>query len=578
MNAEPVRIGNRRDFLVWSTAMAGVAAAAGRAGAAPRTPEPGPVARQGQPEGPLDPEVTEATFAEAERLAGIRFTADERLQMLGTIGDQLAMLRRRSAGDPPPNTLAPATRFDPRLPGMTFDREARPVVHADEDPGPMPVDDESIAFASAAAQSAWIRRGDLTSERLTTICLDRLRAHGPRLECVVTRTDELALAQARRADELLAAGTWLGPLHGLPWGAKDLLDTADIATTWGATPFRDRVPAGDATTVQRLRDAGAVLVAKLTLGALAYNDIWFGGRTRNPWNPEQGSSGSSAGSAAAVAAGLVSFALGTETYGSIVSPCMRCGTTGLRPTFGRVGRGGAMALCWSLDKIGPIARRVADCGLVLEALNGPDDRDPSSIDLPLHHDARRPVADLRVGYDPAWFEGRGATDLDRAVLDHVRGLGCELVEVGLPDWPYDTLLTILYAEAAAAFEELTRADLDDLLVWQDDEAWPNTFRQTWFIPAIELVQADRFRRRVMRMMADRFAEADVLVSPSFAASLLLITNNTGHPSLTLRAGFREDGTPHGVTLWGRLFDEDALLRLGTALERRLDVWHARPPA
>ena len=318
-------------------------------------------------------------------------------------------------------------------------------------------------------------------------------------------------------------------------------------------------------------------MAKLSLGALAYGDIWFGGRTNNPWKLDQGSSGSSAGPCAATAAGLAGFTLGTETLGSIVTPCMRCGTTGLRPTFGRVARTGAMALCWSLDKIGPICRTVEDCAIVLAAINGADPGDPSSIDVPLSFDATRSVRGKRVGYSPKWFEGRGASDLDRAALSAARRTGVELVEIELPDLPYGTLMTILLVEAAAAFEELTLSDRDDELVWQDPRAWPNSFRTTRFTPAVELLQAQRFRRLVCEMMAEQFEGLDAMISPSYAASLLLITNNTGHPSLTIRCGFRDDGTPSGITLWGGLFDEGTLCGIGMALERELGVWDRRPP-
>jgi Asp-tRNA(Asn)/Glu-tRNA(Gln) amidotransferase A subunit family amidase len=422
-----------------------------------------------------------------------------------------------------------------------------------------------------------LREKVLTSAQLTKIYIDRLKAIDPKIRAVITLTEDLAFRQAARADAEFAAGRDRGPLQGIPYGAKDLLDTAGIRTTWGAEPFIERVPAHNAVVVQRLEDAGAVLVAKLSLGALAYNDIWFGGRTNNPWRLEQGSSGSSAGSAAAVAAGLVGFSIGTETYGSIVSPCMRCGATGLRPTFGRVARTGAMALCWSLDKIGPITRTVEDSMLVLQAINGGDAGDPSSVTVPIVYDASRPLDEIRVGYNPKWFEGDQANDIDREILEVVRHLGVKLVEIDLPDWPYDTLLNILLCEAAAAFEELTRTNLDDSLKWQQPQAWPNTFRQAWFIPGIEYVQADRFRRQCMQMMAQRMEKVDVILAPSFAESLLLITNNTGQPSLTIRAGFKDNGTPHGITLIGRLFDEGAIARLGLAIERQIEVWDHRPP-
>lgn len=531
------------------------------------------------------PAITSATLREAEKLAGIELTEPERAQILEGIESEVArFLRRRSFAAP--NDLAPATVFDPRLPGRTYDTGDGRVVRSEGEPGPVPQSDVDLAYAPVMSLSRWIERGDLTSERLTRVCLERLEKHGPALECVVTLLPERAMEKAKRADAEIKAGRYRGPLHGIPWGAKDLFDTAGTKTTWGATPYKDRVAERDAVAVTKLDEAGAVLVAKLTLGALAYGDIWFGGRTNNPWNLEQGSSGSSAGSAAAVAAGLVPFALGTETLGSIVSPCMRCGTTGLRPTFGRVNREGAMALCWSLDKIGPITRRVEDAALVLAAINGGGPGgggatagDPAAMDVPFSFDGTRSAEGLRVGFNPSWFEGRWVRDPDRAALDAARAAGAEPVEVDLPDLPYDALMTILTVEAATAFEELTLSNRDDELVWQEPEAWPNTFRTTRFAPAIEFVQADRLRRHVMRVMDDLFRaeRLDALISPSYAASLLLITNHTGHPSLTIRTGITDRGTPHGITLWGDLFGEGRLCNLGAAIERRLGVWEERPP-
>ncbi len=519
--------------------------------------------------------ITEATFAEAEKLVGVQFTAKERTQMLQGIKGEVSRYRQRRSQELP-NGLGPAAVVDPRFPGVRLVDVSNKLVRSSGSPGPLPSTDDDIAYAPVTTLSRWIQRRELTSQRLTEIYLKRLRSIGPKLECVVTLTADRARRQAKAADNAIAAGRYRGPLHGIPWGAKDLLDTAGIKTTWGATPYKDRVPDDDAVVVRRLDEAGAVLVAKTTLGALAYGDRWFDGRTNNPWNLEQGSSGSSAGSAAGTAAGLFGFSLGTETLGSIVSPCMRCGTTGLRPTFGRVARTGAMALCWSLDKIGAICRTVEDCALVLDVIRGADPDDPSSIDMPFEFDATQSVRGMRIGYSPKWFEGNRVSDLDRAVLEIVRRLGIKLVQIELPDWPYGSLRTILSVEAAAAFEELTLSDRDDELVWQSPRAWPNSFRQTRFTPAIEFVQAQRFRRQVMEMMNEKFADIDAMISPSYAGSLLLITNNTGHPSLTIRCGFNDNGSPHGITLLGRLFDEGTLCSIGMALEKKLGVWDERP--
>jgi Asp-tRNA(Asn)/Glu-tRNA(Gln) amidotransferase A subunit family amidase len=447
--------------------------------------------------------------------------------------------------------------------------------------------------------SRWIEQRKLTSQRLTQIYLTRLERFDPKLHCVITLTRELALAQARKADEELAAGKYRGPLHGIPWGAKDLLDTAGIPTTYGAEPYRDRVPSEDAAVVKRLSDAGAVLVAKLSMGAFALNDIWFGGQTMNPWLLVEGSSGSSAGPGAATAAGLVAFAVGSETGGSIIGPSMRCGLTGLRPTFGRVPRTGAMTLCWSLDKLGPMTRSVEDAMLVLQAVSGPDPGDLSSVPSRLDFDAGANIHGLRVGYFPGWMKEAPATDVDRAALETVKKLGMTPIEVNLPDWNYDSLNVILFAEAAAAFEELTLSGGLDQLKVQVPDAWPNSFRQARFLSAVDFVQADRFRRKVAQEMARVFSQVDLLLVPSLRDEILVITNSTGHPSLTLKAGFIEVSearsdwapdpknplpkfspprrVPHGVTLIGKLFNEGVIGSVGLALERSLDVVSRRPP-
>jgi Asp-tRNA(Asn)/Glu-tRNA(Gln) amidotransferase A subunit family amidase len=401
------------------------------------------------------------------------------------------------------------------------------------------------------------------------------------------------MAQAEQADALLAAGTWLGPLHGIPYGAKDILDTAGITTGWGAEPFAHRVPETDAEVIRRLTAAGAVLLGKTSVGALAYGEVWYGGRTRNPWNTEEGSRGSSAGSASATAAGLVGFAIGTETLGSIVAPCARCGTVGLRPTFGRVSRAGAMALCWSLDKIGPICRAVDDAALVLAVINGFDAQDACSIAAPFGWDATRSAAGLRVGYLAADF-----TDaLDLAALGEVRRLGAAVIPLELPDLPYEALRHLLFAEAAAAFEELTLEDTDDTLTRQDPGAWPNSFRKARFLSAVDHIQLDRFRRRVMQEMHALFRRVDVLLAPPTTGPMTVIGNMTGHPCLTIRAGFTDvrtrempaflnaeiremDGpahtVPHAITIVAPLFEEAAALTLGQALEIALAVADRRP--
>jgi Asp-tRNA(Asn)/Glu-tRNA(Gln) amidotransferase A subunit family amidase len=550
----------------------------------------------------VGPEVSSSTFAEAEKLVQVEMTAAERAMAASSWRKTMAALYERRTGPRKvalEATLAPASRWNPVLPGLKAGPEHDRFIRSNTDPGPLPARDEDIAFASLTQLSRWIEQRKLSSERLTGIYLKRLEQFDPKLHCVITLTRDLALAQAKKADEEIAAGIYRGALHGIPWGGKDLLDTAGIRTTYGAEPFRNRVPAADAVVVRRLHEAGAVLVAKLSLGALALNDIWFGGQTMNPWLLEEASSGSSAGPGAAAAAGLVAFAIGSETGGSIVSPAMRCGITGLRPTYGRVARTGAMTLCWSLDKLGPMTRTVEDAMLVLRAISGPDAGDLASVPSKLDFDAGASVQGLRVGFVPRWLNENPATAVDRAAVDTVKKVGMVPVEVSIPDWPYDSLNLILFAEGAAAFEELGLSGGMNQLKAQVPDAWPNIFREARFLSAVDFVQADRFRRKVAEEMARVFSEVDLLLVPSLRDEMLTLTNFTGHPSLTLRAGFVEVAkarsdwapdpnnpmptfapprrVPHGVTLIGRLFDEGTVASAGLALERAFGVADQRPP-
>ena len=552
----------------------------------------------------VGPEVNAATIGEAQKLVRIEMTPADRAQAAGNWREAMAPLYERRTGPrkmPLEAEVPPATVWNPVLPGISAGdsgTEGNQFQRSADAHAPLPSNEADIAFASVAQLSRWIESRQITSERLTQIYLDRLKRFDPKLRCVITLTKDHALEQAQRADAEIAAGKYRGPLHGIPWGAKDLLDTAGIPTTYGAEPYRNRVPAKDSAVAERLNAAGAVLVAKLSLGALALNDVWFGGQTLNPWLLEEGSSGSSAGPGAAVAAALVAFAIGSETQGSIISPSMRCGVTGLRPTFGRVPRTGAMTLCWSLDKLGPMARSVEDTMLVLSAISGPDPLDVASVPSTLAFHANASVAGLRVGYFPAWMKEAPATDVDRAALETVKQLGMKPVEVSLPDWPYDSLNIILFAESAAAFEELTLNHKEAELRAQVPDAWPNTFRQSRFLSAVDFVQADRMRRKVATEMARIFSQVDVLLAPSLRDEMLVIANFTGHPSLTLRAGFVEVSearsdwapdpkhplpkfspprrVPHGVTLIGRLFDEGTLCQTGMALEKAFRVVGERP--
>ncbi len=594
---------NRREFVaLGSLGLMGAAmpAQAAQTPEAPKQTPPGaPPVLETQPG--AGPEVQAATFQDAEKLVQVEMTEAYRKQAAGNWRMQMAPLYERRVGPRKvelEDTLAPATQWNPSLPGITAGSAKNEFIRSADPHAPLPANEEDIAFATVAQLSRWIESRQLTSERLTEIYLRRIERFDDKLHSVITLTRDHALAQARAADREIAAGHYRGPLHGIPWGAKDLLDTAGIPTTYGAEPYRNRVPAADSVVVERLNAAGAVLLAKLSMGALALNDVWFGGQTRNPWLTEEGSSGSSAGPGAATAAGLVAFSIGSETEGSITSPSVRCGLTGLRPTFGRVPRSGAMTLCWSLDKLGPMTRGVEDTMLVLQAITGPDAGDLASVPCSLDFRATTGVAGLRVGYFPAWMKESPATEVDRAALETVKRLGMTPVEVALPDWPYDSLNLILFAESAAAFEELTLSRKVDELKMQTPDAWPNTFRQSRFLSAVDFVQADRFRRKVAEQMAKLMASVDLLLVPSLRDEMLVITNYTGHPSLTLRAGFvevteiRSDWAPdanpaskklpaprrvpHGVTLIGRLFDEGRLAEVGLALERAFGVAAARP--
>lgn len=545
------------------------------------------------------PEVTPATFAEAEKLVQISMTPAQRALAARSWRVSMASMQERRTGPRKvaiADSVAPATMWRPL---KTSTAPARAQFVRSKAMRPLPALDADIAFSPVTDLSRWIAARSLSAERLTRIYLDRIARHDGKLRSVITVTAEHAIERARLADREIAAGKYRGPLHGIPYGVKDLLDTAGIATTWGAEPMRDHVPAADSAVVKRLNAAGAVLIAKLSLGALALNDIWFGGQTMNPWLLEEGASGSSAGPGAATAAALVAFSIGSETGGSIVSPSMRCGVTGLRPTFGRVARTGAMTLCWSLDKLGPMTRSVEDAMLVLAAINGADPGDLASVDAPLAFDAAASVRGLKVGYFPDWMKEAPATDVDRAALNMAVKAGMRAVPVSLPDWPYQSLNTVLFAEGAAAFEAW---DLDgrlDQLKVQVADAWPNLLRQARFLSAVDFVQADRLRRMVALEMARIMAEVDLLLVPSLRDEMLTISNFTGHPSLTLRTGAvdvsqaRSDWAPdpvkpmptfsparrvpHGVTLIGRLFDEGTLARAGLALERAAAVAGERPP-
>ncbi len=537
------------------------------------------------------PKVTAEMVKQAEWVAGVAYTDEERALMLEDLNEAaegIGTLRDLAVD----NAVPPAFTFAP-LSGSPKEVAAAPPAARRERPPVRPVSDEELAFTGVRELGRLLRARKVSSTELTKLYLARLEKYDPVLSCAVTVTAELALAQAKRADEELAAGKDRGPLHGIPWGAKDLVAVPGTRTTWGSVPFREQTRPETATVYRKLEEAGAVLLAKTAVGELAWGDVWFGGTTKNPWKVDQGSSGSSAGSASATAAGLVGFAIGTETLGSIVSPCTRCGVTGLRPTFGRVSRHGVMALAWTMDKVGPIARSAEDCALVFSAIEGKDPLDPFSADGPFSWPPRRGLRDLTVGYVEELFEeerGKNAKteeekaraaewrQFDRRSLDVLRQLGARLVPVKLPSkTPVEPLSLILTAEAATAFDELVRDGRVKTMVRQTADAWPNVFRQGRLVPAVDYLKAHRARTLLMREMEERIANVDLFVAPTFGGKSLLLTNLTGHPAVVVPNGFRlSDGTPTSLTFTGRLRGESDLLAVADLFQRATD-FHTRRP-
>ena len=536
-------------------------------------------------------EITPQVIADAEQIAGVQFDAAQREMMVDALKGQSAQIEsiHKVSLD---NSVAPAFNFDPVPTGHVVAEGPRraPVKSRVKVPA-VPADLNQLAFEPVTVLSELVRTRRVTPTQLTKMYIARLRKYDPQLKCVITITEERALAQAAAADVEIAAGKYRGPLHGIPWGAKDLLGVKGYKTTWGAGPYRDQTIDRDATVVQRLDAAGAILVAKLTLGELAQGDIWFGGRTNNPWKLDEGSSGSSAGPASATSAGLVGFAIGSETLGSISSPSTRCGVTGLRPTFGRVPRTGAMALSWTMDKLGPICRSAEDCALVLDVIQGPDGQDLSTIPAEYHWDARLDPAKMRVGYVQSAFDmpqtdpanpkrqTHATKKFDDDALGALRRMGVNLVPVTLPAEPYDAMRIVLTAEAGAAFDELTRSGRDSQLVQQGKGDWANTFRAARFVPAVDYINAMRIRTLAMREWNTLMNGFDVIVTPTGAANLpqLTATNLTGHPAVIVPNGFRDDGTPVSLTFLGPLFGEGKLLAFANAYQQATGFQLKHPP-
>jgi Asp-tRNA(Asn)/Glu-tRNA(Gln) amidotransferase A subunit family amidase len=522
--------------------------------------------------------ISRDTVRAAETLVGLDFSEEKIDLMLPGLKEQLAnyeAMRRF----PLSNSVPPALLFNPLPVGFKFETQRRKLKASPLPKIKLPKNFDDLAFYSVGELAALIKSRQVTSERLTQFYLSRLKQIGPKLECVVTLTEDLALTQARRADREIAAGKYRGPLHGIPYGAKDLLAVKGIPTTWGAAPYTNQVFDFDATVIQRLEAAGAVLVAKTTLGELAMGETWFGGMTRNPWNLQQGSSGSSAGSAAGVAAGLFPFAIGSETYGSIVSPCDRCGVTGLRPTYGRVSRTGAMALSWSMDKIGPVGRTVEDCALVFNVIYGPDGVDQTLYDAPFNYDYKTSLSRLRIGFLKTDFDNqRGERKLfDAATLEKLRELGADLFPVELPKYPVGNISFLLSTEGAAAFDELTLSHQDDELKQQASGSWPNTFRKKRLVPAVEYLRAQRIRHLLIQDTAQVFEKVDVLVAPSQSGSSLLLGNLTGNPCAVVPNGFSTNGTPRSICFIGKLFGEAEVLTVAKKYQDATEFHRQRPP-
>jgi len=518
----------------------------------------------------LSDELTPQVVAEASKIIGIDFTTAERDSMIDELTNQRESYKelRKLKLD---NSVPPALVFNPIPAGKTFDKTEKPEQWNIPDDVPMPEDRSELAFYTVKELASLIKTKKISSLELTKFFIDRIKTYGDTLEAIVTLTEDMALKQAQKMDKELSEGHYRGPLHGIPYGLKDLFAVKGYKTTWGAEPFKNQRINTTSTVAKKLGNAGAVLIAKTTLGALAYGDVWFGGKTRNPWNLEEGSSGSSAGSAAGTSAGLFPFAIGTETLGSIVSPSNRTGTTGLRPTFGRVSRHGAMALSWSMDKVGPLTRSVEDAAIVFNAIYGPDGKDQSVIDLPFNYPTDLDLGNLKIGYVKSAFEQDYSNhNRDSLTLAKLRELGAKLTAIELPDYPAGAMSFLLTAEGAAAFDQLTLSKSDDEMVRQGKSAWPNLFRAARFVPAVEYIQANRARQVLIQKMDSVMQKVDVYVCPTYGGNNLLITNLTGHPSVVLPNGFDKNGEPTSITFMGDLFDEGTVLGVAQKYQQATD--------
>ena len=523
----------------------------------------------------VNPNLVSAT----EKLFDLKMTGPERDSMISALESQLSdyTIIHKQAID---NSVPPAIWFNPVPAGVVYTETQKPIDWKFPSNVLLPADKKELAWYSVADLSVLIRTRKISSVELTRFFIDRLKKYSDTLHCVITLTEDRAMKQAQKADNEIAQGIYRGPLHGIPYGIKDLFAVDGYKTTWGARPYKDQVISKDATIVKKLDEAGAVLVAKFSLGSLAMDDVWFGGLTRNPWDLNQGSSGSSAGSAAATAAGLIPFAIGTETWGSIVSPSTRCGVTGLRPTYGRVSRAGAMALSWSMDKVGPICRSAYDCALVFKTLLGSDGIDQSVTDYPFNYNSSIDIKKLKVGYLKSLFDLNDNRANDSISLNVIRNMGISLTPVVLPDSatiPVKSLGIILVAEAAAAFDDLTRSNKDDELNLQDKNAWPNIFRAAQFIPAVQYIQANRLRYKLIQEMYEVMKQYDVIITPSMSGNQLLLTNLTGNPCVVVPNGSDKENHPTSISFIGNLYDEATLLSFAKVYQDATSFNKQRPP-
>lgn len=524
----------------------------------------------------FSPKITKEQIDSAEKIIGLNFTDAEKDSMLDNLNEQLTNYENIRKIDLP-NSIPPAIMFNPIPIGFQINHEQKPIKFSNYSNVKLPLNKDDLAFYSIGELAHLIKTRKITSTELTKFFIERLKKYGPILHSVITLTEERALAEAKKADEEIAKGNYKGMLHGIPYGVKDLLSTKRYKTTWGSVPFKEQLIDEDATVIKKLHEAGAVLCAKLTMGELAWGDVWFGGMTRNPWDTTKGSSGSSAGSASSVSAGLLPFAIGTETWGSIVSPSTVCGVSGLRPTYGRVSRNGAMALSWSMDKIGVIGRNAEDLAIVFNKIRGLDENDLSLIDAAFNYNPKVNFKKLKIGYLKNDFAKKYPFhDNDSIALNKMKELGAELIPIELPNIATEDLSFILSAEAGAAFDELTRSNKDDLLVRQIKNAWPNVFRSSRFIPAVEYINANRIRFLLVQEMKKLFDKIDLYVSPSWVGNNLLLTNLTGHPCVVVPNGFSKNGTPTSFTFIGNLFDEAKIVAVAKAFQDATDHHKKHP--